>query len=164
MTGTRITTYDVSLALAAKKGIKHMADPQENVRIVQEAYAAFMRGDIEAVLSTISDEITFYIPGPQQMPTAGTWRGLEGMRKFFATLASEIEFTQFEPQEYVASGDRVVVLGRYAGRIKSRNRQVASDWVMAWRMRDGKAVEFREYNDTLAVAEAYDAITRAAAN
>ena len=140
-----------------------MADAQGNVRIVQEAYAAFQRGDIEAVLSTISDDITFYIPGPPQMPTAGTWRGLEGMRKFFATLASEVEFTQFEPQEYVASGDKVVALGRYAGRVKSRNTEVASDWVMVWRMRDGKVVEFREYNDTLAIAEAYDAISRKAA-
>jgi uncharacterized protein len=137
---------------------------EQNVRIIQGAYAAFQRGDIEAVLSSIGDDIMFTVPGPQQMPTAGTWRGLSGMREFFATLAREIEFTEFNPREYVMSGDRVVVIGNYAARIKRNDRNVASEWVMAWRMRDGKAVEFREYNDTLAIAEAFDAIPRAAAS
>ena len=59
-----------------------MADEQ-NVKIVQDVYAAFLRGDIEAVLSAVSDDITFFVPGPPQMPTAGTWRGLAGMREFF---------------------------------------------------------------------------------
>jgi ketosteroid isomerase-like protein len=56
------------------------------------------------------------------------------------------------------------VIGNYAARITRNNRSVASEWVMVWRMRDGKAVEFREYNDTLAIAEAFDALPRAAAS
>jgi ketosteroid isomerase-like protein len=136
---------------------------EQNLRIVQEAYSAFLRGDIEAVLSTISDDIVFTIPGPPQMPTAGTWRGLAGMRQFFAKLTESVEFTAFNAREYVASGDRVIVLGDYTGRVKRNNKTVFSEWVIAWRMRDGKTVEFREYNDTLAIAEAFDALPRAAA-
>jgi ketosteroid isomerase-like protein len=136
---------------------------EQNVKLVQDIYAAFLRGDIEAVLSAISDDIVFFVPGPSQMPTAGTWRGLAGMREFFTKLAQSVEFTAFNPREYVASGDRVVVLGDYAARLRGNNRNASSDWVMAWRIRDGKAVEFREYNDTLAIAEAFDAVTRAAA-
>jgi uncharacterized protein len=136
---------------------------EQNIDIVKEVYAAFQRGDIPAVLSNFADDITFYVPGPTQLPTAGTWRGIGGMCDFFAALAGEIEFTEFNPREFVASGDRVVVLGNYAARLKSNNRSVASEWVMAWRLRDGKAVDFREYNDTLAIAEAYDALPRAAA-
>src|SRR5688572_32943237 len=112
---------------------------EQNVKIVQDTYAAFLRGDIEAVLSTISDDIVFTIPGPPQMPTAGTWRGLAGMREFFAKLAESVEFTAFNPREYVASGDRVVVLGDYAARIRRNNRNAVSEWVMAWRFRYRKA-------------------------
>ena len=139
-----------------------MADEQ-NVKLVQEIYAAFLRGDIEAVLSAISDDIVFMIPGPPQMPTAGTWRGLAGMREFFGKLAESVEFKSFNPREYVASGDRVIVLGDYSARLRGNNKNTGSEWVMAWRIRNGKAVEFREYNDTLAIAEAFDAATRVAA-
>ncbi len=139
-----------------------MADEQ-NVKLVQEIYAAFLRGDIETVLGSISDDIVFTIPGPPQMPTAGTWRGLAGMREFFAKLAESVEFTAFNPREYIGSGDRVIVLGDYAARLRGNNKNASSEWVMAWRLRDGKAVEFREYNDTLAIAEAFDAATRVAA-
>ena len=55
------------------------------------------------------------------------------------------------------------MLGDYAARLRNNNRNASSEWVMAWRIRDGKAVEFREYNDTLAIAEAYEAATRVAA-
>ena len=85
------------------------------------------------------------------------------MREFFGKLAESVEFKSFNPREYVASGDRVIVLGDYSARLRGNNKNTGSEWVMAWRIRNGKAVEFREYNDTLAIAEAFDAATRVAA-
>ena len=45
---------------------------QENVRIVQEAYASFQRGDIQAVLNSLTDDVEWTTPGPPDIiPMAG---------------------------------------------------------------------------------------------
>jgi ketosteroid isomerase-like protein len=54
---------------------------QENVQVVQRAYAAFSRGDIPALLNTLTEDVEWFIPGPPQiLPYAGQRRGREGSR------------------------------------------------------------------------------------
>ncbi|HEX8845339.1 MAG TPA: nuclear transport factor 2 family protein [Pyrinomonadaceae bacterium] len=129
---------------------------QENVQIVKEAYAAFMRGDIPAILNTLADSVVWFLPGPTDViPVAGERRGREQVEEFFSILDETQEAQQFEPQEFIAQAEKVVVQGHYRWRIKSTGREAASDWVHVFTFRDGKVVEFREYYDTAAVAEAY---------
>jgi uncharacterized protein len=109
-----------------------------NRQIIEQGYAAFKRGDIPAVLSMFAENVTFTIPGPEQMPMARTWRGTHRMQDFFATLDRELEFSDFSPVEYIAQGDRVVVLGSYAGRAKRNGKPFRSDWVMCGGSRTGR--------------------------
>lgn len=68
----------------------------------------------------------------------------------------------FEPREFVADGDRVLVIGWERGKVKATNRMFQADWVMAFTVRDGKVAKFHEYSDTQAIAEAYTSAARAA--
>lgn len=128
---------------------------QANTRIVKEMYEAYQRNDIPGVLARMDENITFRIPGPDYLPVAGVYRGRKDMEVFFRKLADTIGFSQFEPREYVAQGDRVLALGRYRGKAKATGREFVADWVMAWTIRNEKAIEFQEYTDTEAMAEAF---------
>jgi hypothetical protein len=128
---------------------------QDNIRIVKDMYEAFMRNDIAGVINRMDENINFRIPGPPEVPTAGNYRGRKDMHGFFEKLANTLEFTRFEPREYVAQGDRVVVLGFYEAKAKPTGKTMKSDWVMAWTVRNGKAVDFQEYMDTDAGANAF---------
>jgi ketosteroid isomerase-like protein len=69
--------------------------------------------------------------------------------------ASEMMETSFpEPPEYVAEGDRVMVIGFARGRIKATNRTWEDHWVFAITVRNGKLTNIREYIDTQALARA----------
>jgi ketosteroid isomerase-like protein len=59
-----------------------------------------------------------------------------------------------EPPEYVAQGDRVLVVGFATGKIKATNKMFEDDWIFAITVRDGKLVTIREYIDTQALARA----------
>jgi hypothetical protein len=49
---------------------------EENVKTVQEGYAAFGRGDVPAILELLTDDIEWIEPGPPDViPVAGTYRG-----------------------------------------------------------------------------------------
>jgi uncharacterized protein len=136
---------------------------QENVKFVKEIYGAFLRGDIPSVLSTMSDDVDFFEPGEGAYPTSGHRRGLAEMREFFRILDETTKFETFEPREYIAQGDKVVVLGTYTGIAKPTGRRFGMDWAMVWTIRDGKAVKFHEYTDTLAGANAFRKETAEAA-
>jgi len=126
-----------------------------NVQVLSAAYMAFVRGDIPAVLSAFAPDIDWYVPGPAEAPYAGRRRGHEDVHRFFRELASTVEFKVFEPREFVAQGDRVMALGHYEGRVRATGKVFSIEWVMGWRMRDGKAVAFREYTDTQALGAAF---------
>lgn len=129
---------------------------QENVQVVQQAFAAFGKGDIPAVLKTLANNVRWRAFGPSKiLPWAGTYHGLEGAGQFFTALGGTVEFQQFEPREFIAQGDRVVVLGHSRLLVRANGREVEPDWVMVFTVQDGKISDYQYLDDT---AEAVAAI------
>jgi ketosteroid isomerase-like protein len=127
-----------------------------NVKLVQDAYAAFERGDMEALMGTMAQDIDWAIVGrASDFPSFGAWPGLAKVREFFRSVADNIEFRDFSPREFYPSGDKVFVLGHYEGTIKKTGRRMASDWAHVFTIKDGKVAQFREYTDTAAIADAW---------
>jgi len=126
-----------------------------NLDIIKEAYAAFGLGDIAAVLSVQAPNVEFEYAGPKQIPWAGSFRGLDGAKKFFAAVEAEADIDSFEPQMFLAQGDRVVVLGFEKLRSKRTGRSYESYWAHSYTLAGGKIIKFREYSDTAAVAAAF---------
>jgi ketosteroid isomerase-like protein len=65
-----------------------------------------------------------------------------------------VEISYPEPPEFVAQGDRVLVVGFARGRIIATKRTFEDDWVFAITVRNGKLTNIREYIDTQALARA----------
>ena len=129
---------------------------QANIEIVKSAYAAFGRGDIAAILGLLADDVVWITPGAG-LPTEGTRHGKAEVASFFEADVATWNFTGFEAHEYVASGDVVVAIGSVSAIARSSGRELATDWVMVWKICDGKVAYFREYIDTLALATALTA-------
>jgi uncharacterized protein len=119
---------------------------QENLRIVQEGYTAFGRGDVAAALSNYADDIDWAMPGsPDVVPYAGKRRGREQVAQFYATFPQTEEVEQMDLQDFIAQGDKVLVFGHYKGRVKSTGRSYTKDFIHVVTLRAGKVVKFREY-------------------
>lgn len=130
---------------------------QDHLQTVQQIYADFAQGRIPAILARLSRDVTWINAGPSTVPYARERRGIDAVQSFFGTLAASVEVQAFEPLEYFAHGDRVVVLGRWAGRALPTGRSFASDWAMAWTLRDARVTAFRSYEDTHVLAAAFAA-------
>jgi ketosteroid isomerase-like protein len=128
---------------------------QQNIQVVQHAYAAFGRGDIAAILASVADDVEWFLPGEGVIPQSGLYRGRDGVSAFFSKLAETTEFEAFEPAEFVAQGDRVIALGSYRARAKATGLSFEADWCMAFTIVNGKITRFREYSDTATIADAY---------
>ena len=126
---------------------------QENVQVVKDFFAAMGSGDKEGLLALSADDIEWIVPG-KDWPLAGTHRGHAGLRAFLQKASETMETSFPEPPEYVAQGDRVLVVGFATGRIKATDKTFEDDWVFAITVRDGKVAKIREYVDTQALARA----------
>ena len=132
---------------------------QQNTEIVRQAYAAFGSGNIPALLELVDDDIEWHavIGAAPHVPTAGKRHGKQAVAEFFRVLSQTVEFSRFEPREFIAQGDQVVVLGSYEGRAKATGRTFAEEWAMVDTIRNGKIVRFREYVNTAAMNAAFEA-------
>ena len=129
---------------------------ETNIQTVKDFFAA-IGGDREALLALVAEDIEWIIPG-KDWPLAGTWRGHAGLADLLQTASSSIE-TSTEPREFVAQGDRVLVVGFARGTIRATNKTFEDDWIFAITVRDGKLTSIREYIDTQALALASKADT-----
>ena len=129
---------------------------RENTQLVQQAYRDFQNGDIPALLDALSEDVEWVVPEVEGVPGRGTWRGPEQVGEFFRILFDTQEPRQFELREFVAQGDKVVVLGHYVWHVKATGKEWESDFVHALSVRDGKVMtRFQEYTDTAALGDAF---------
>ena len=126
---------------------------EENVQIVKDFFAAIGRADKQSLLALSVDDIQWIIPG-EDWPLAGTHRGHEGLAGVLQKASEEVEMTYPEPPEFVAQGDRVMVVGVATGKIKATNKTFEDHWVFDITVRNGKLTNIREYIDTQALARA----------
>ena len=126
---------------------------QENVRIVKDFFAAMGSGDKQGLLALSAGDIEWVIPG-EDWPLAGTHRGHQGLADLLQKANETVETSYPEPPEFIAQGDRVLVVGFAKGRIIATNKTFEDDWVFAITVRNGKLTNIREYIDTQALARA----------
>ena len=128
----------------------------QNTKVVQDAYAAFGRGDVQGILDRLDDGIVWkgvYGAG-KHVPTAGERRGKAQVGEFFKQVAENVNFSRFEPKEFIATGNKVVALGHYTAKTPI-GRTFDSDFAMVFTVRNGKVVEFQEFMDSAAVNAAF---------
>jgi ketosteroid isomerase-like protein len=125
---------------------------ETNIQAVKDFFAAIGRGDREALLALVAEDIEWIIPG-EDWPLAGTYHGHAGLADLLETASRSME-TSTEPREFVAQGDRVFVVGFATGKVKATNKTFEDDWIFAITVRDGRLTCIREYIDTQALARA----------
>jgi ketosteroid isomerase-like protein len=122
---------------------------QENLKIVGEIYDAVGRGDMEAILDRVHDDVDWAAEAASNAaPWYGQRSGKAGVASFFRDLGTSIEITEFVPHGFAAGGDDVHLLVRFAFRSVATGRQASMTMHHYWRIRDGKIEQFRGSEDT----------------
>ena len=120
---------------------------RENRQLVEQAYATFKAGDIPTLLQSMSEDVTWQLPEIENVPFAGKRRGAV-LSRVFSTLASVQDARSFEEREFIAQGDKVVVLGHYVWQVKANGRTIEGDFAHVFTVRGGQIAAFQEYMDS----------------
>ena len=128
---------------------------QDNKQLVMQGYQLFKNKDIPGLLALYADDIEWQGAESEEIPFSGTYRGKAQVAEFFSKLDQAQEALQFEPEAFIAEGDKVVVTGQSIWSVKSTGQKYENPWVHVFTIRDGKVARFQQYNDTAAAAAAF---------
>ena len=131
---------------------------EKNVQTVKNFLAALGRRDKQGLLALAAEDIEWIVPG-EDWPLAGTYRGHAGLVNLLQKANETVETSFPKPPEFVAQGNRVLVIGFATGKIKATNRAFEDHWVFDITVRNGKLTKIREYVDTQALARASEVDT-----
>lgn len=130
---------------------------QENLDLINRIYGAFGAGDIPGLLGMLAEDIDWFHPRPDQIPWGGARTGHEEVVGFFTALGQAVDVERFEPGQFVAKDDQVIVFGGERMKVKSNGVPYEVDWTHVFTVRDGKVAKFREYTDTAGIINALNA-------
>jgi ketosteroid isomerase-like protein len=120
---------------------------QQNLDVVRGLYAAFGRGDFDAMAEVLDPQVSWRTPGAPDLPTAGLRQGIPAVREFFGLLMNTLDIAEFQPEDFLAAGNTVVVLGTSREGPKGSGRLVNFRWVHVFKFRNGRIVQFEEPAD-----------------
>jgi ketosteroid isomerase-like protein len=120
------------------------------LNIIQQAYEAFGRRDIPALLNLVGDQVDWAFVGPASLAYAGTRQNKNEVASFFSELEKADDTLAFEPREFIEAGDNVTVLGWIKGIARDTKIPFETEWAHVFTVRDGKVVRWRGFANTAA--------------
>jgi ketosteroid isomerase-like protein len=129
---------------------------QELISKVQNMYASFGRGDLDAIFDGLAEDVSWGVDSVASVdvPWYGVLNGKANTKRFFAALAEEADFTVFTPKDFLAVGDHVFNHLHYEAVVKKTGKKVVQTSLQHWTFKNGKVVRWRGYEDTALVRDA----------
>jgi ketosteroid isomerase-like protein len=118
--------------------------PEKNVEVVRRAYAALAEEGVEALLSFTDPEFEVTTP-PSLASEPDTYRGHDGVRRYFDSFSDGLEGAYFEGREFTALGDRVLVDTVLHARGRTTGIDVEQHAFLLWTLRDGLVIKAQAF-------------------
>jgi ketosteroid isomerase-like protein len=129
---------------------------QDHIQIVKEIYNAVDRGDLDAILERVTDDVDWAAEAAgDAAPWYGARVGKPGVASFFNDINRSIEITAFRPHSYAAGEDHVHLLVDWTFRPIANGRQTSMTMHHYWQLRDSKVIRFRGSEDSALTAQAF---------
>ena len=132
-----------------------LTQTKNNVQVIQQAFADFGSGNIQGILDVCTNDIVWSTAENPGVPITGTFKGKDGVKNFFSTLAENVDYSSFEPKEFFSDKNAVIVLGHHSGKVKKTGKTFDHDWCMVFRLRDEKTYNYFAFVDTRDQAESF---------
>jgi len=107
---------------------------EQNVETIKAMYEAFGRGDVEAILERVTDDVDWSTDAAiESAPWYGARRGKDGVRTFFEGIGQTGPVTEFTPLSFASNDDGdVMVFLQYAFTVTATGKDVAMNLPRLW--------------------------------
>ena len=121
---------------------------------IKDIYAAFGRGDIQTILASMTDDVSWEFEAPTEITWGGCRRGPAEAAGFFAGIAAEHADPKLEMTEFLACSEAVAAFGRYQATVRATGVRVDTPVGHYFKFRDGKISRYINLINTAAFVQA----------
>jgi uncharacterized protein len=120
-----------------------------NIKIIMEIYEAFGRGDVAAILDSVTDDVDWAAEAASSAaPWYGVRHGRDAVAVFFSDFGSTMEVEEFTPVSFAANDTDVLTVVRFRARSRGTGRTAQMNLHHYFKFRDGKVAYYRGTEDT----------------
>jgi len=132
------------------------SDPK--IEAIQRLYAAYGRGDVDAVLAELADDVDWAAEAAStSVPWYGTYHNKGDVPRFFKEIGSNVEVTEFTLLSLTSNDTDVIVAIHWDYTVNATGKRASMNMQHWWRFADGRIVFFRGSEDTEQSAAAFSA-------
>jgi ketosteroid isomerase-like protein len=117
---------------------------ESNLDLVRQGFEAMRKGDPEALMPFIHPDFESTTP-PQLAAEPDTYRGHDGIRRYFESFYEAMDRVYFEAEEFVPVGELVVVQAVLHTRGRTSGIEAEQRVALVWELKDGKAYRLGVY-------------------
>jgi ketosteroid isomerase-like protein len=117
-----------------------------NVEVVERLFDLYASDGVEAVLEVMDDDIVIVVP-PEMSAEPDTYRGHDGVRRYFAGFDGMLEDVRYEASELIREGEHVLAVARLGGRGVSSGLEVELSTVVVHTVAGGKITRIEPFTD-----------------
>ena len=129
---------------------------KSNIKTVESVYEAFGRGDVAAILETVTDDVDWSTEAAGKgAPWYGGRNGKEALAQWFGEIGSTIDVEEFTPRAFGSNDTDVFTVVHFRARVRSTGKAVDMDLHHWFRFVDGKIAYYRGTEDTAATSAAF---------
>ena len=138
---------NLSACTKARKesGVENTPEQAQAIVALRGAYAAFNRGDIDAAVKPFDPQIEW--SEPVEFTGGGAYHGRDEVKRYLTQSRAPWAEGSSEPEQLIASGDRIVVFVHARFRPKGSNQWTDVRLADVYTIRDGKTVEMRAFSN-----------------
>lgn len=130
--------------------------PNTTQTIVKQLFDTLGSGAAPATIAALfSENVDWDIPGDvTNVPWIGKQIGRQGVAAFYQQIREQLESIRFDIHDTLVGGDRAVVLGQLASRVKRTGKVIHSEFAFDLTVQNAQITRFRMFEDSFAVAQA----------
>ena len=129
---------------------------QNNVKTIENLYAAFAVGDIPKVLAGLDEKVVWNEAEGNKYADGNPYIGPQAvLNGVFARIGAEYEYFKLvNIQLHEMENNQVLATLRYQAKLKNNGATYDAQVAHLWTLKAGKVIAFQQYLDTKKVAEA----------
>ena len=129
---------------------EHTQSPSDpKIAAVQRLYAAYGRGDVDAVLDELADDVDWAAESASTaVPWWGPFRGKSEVPRFFKEIGANVQVTEFDLVSFTSNDTDVVATVHWTYTANATGKTASMYMQHWWRFAGGKIVFFRGSEDT----------------
>jgi uncharacterized protein len=122
-----------------------------NVSVIRRLYLA--RGNPDVIRQVLASDVRWEVV--EGFPHGAVYVGLDSvLRDFFGRLFTDFDEFVANGSEFFESGERVIALGTYSGRVRRTGRRFTARFAHVWTLQNGLIVRLQQCADTVQLANA----------